>query len=148
MTEHVEKHNRMQRIKFGMHLFKRVSFKSVWTQIQDARRREESGMKLDREQHGIERGYCVCMCVYLDGGVVKQNYLEGVVGECLYGVFGRVSLNDDLKNRLVNKQSGSKQGSERRQKSPFICEQESLFFLGRDRERNSLMLMRGWRLFR
>lgn len=33
------------------------------------------------------------------------------------GVFSRVSLNDDLKNRLVNKLSGSKQGSELHQKT-------------------------------
>lgn len=45
------------------------------------------------------------------------------------GVFGRVSLNDDLKNRPVNKWSGSKQGSALHQKTPFICEQESLSFL-------------------
>lgn len=45
------------------------------------------------------------------------------------GVCGRVSLNDDLKNRPVNKWSGSKQGSALHQKTPFICEQESLSFL-------------------
>lgn len=45
------------------------------------------------------------------------------------GVFGRVSLNDDLKNRPVNKWSGGKQGSALHQKTPFICEQESLSFL-------------------
>lgn len=45
------------------------------------------------------------------------------------GVFGRVSLNDDLKNRPVNKWSGSKQGSALHQKTPFMCEQESLSFL-------------------
>lgn len=39
-----------------------------------------------------------------------------------------MSLNDDLKNRLVNKWSGSKQDSALHQKTPFICEQESLFF--------------------
>lgn len=32
-SELAEKHSRMQRIKFGMRLCKRVSFKSVWTQI-------------------------------------------------------------------------------------------------------------------
>lgn len=44
-------------------------------------------------------------------------------------MFGRVSLNDDLKNRPVNKWSGSKQGSVLHQKTLFICEQESLSFL-------------------
>lgn len=46
-----------------------------------------------------------------------------------WGLFGRVSLNDDLKNGPVNKWSGSKQGSALHQKSPFICEQESVFSL-------------------
>lgn len=55
--------------------------------------------------------------------------VEGVRRVCVRGVFGRVCLNDDLKNSLVNKWSSSKQGSAIHQKTPFICEQESLFFL-------------------
>lgn len=43
-------------------------------------------------------------------------------------------LNDDLKNRLVNKRSGSKQGSAPHQKTPFACEQERPFFLRRQRK--------------
>lgn len=49
-------------------------------------------------------------------------------------MFGRVSLNDNLKNRPVNKWSGSKQGSALHQKTSFICEQESLFSLRRQRK--------------
>lgn len=64
------------------------------------------------------------------------------------GVFGRESLNDDLKNRPVNKWSGSKQGSALHQKTPFICEQESLSFLRGDRERSPLTLTRERCLFR
>lgn len=74
MSQRAEKHNRMQRIKFGMHLCKRVSFKSVWTQIQDSRCREESGMKLDREQHGIEMGdsMYIYVCVWEMGELSRR----------------------------------------------------------------------------
>lgn len=48
-----------------------------------------------------------------------------------------MSLNDDLKNRLVNKWSGSKQDSALHQKTPFICEQESLFFFSEETEKGT-----------
>lgn len=52
-------------------------------------------------------------------------------------VFGCASLNADLKNRLVNKWSCSKQASALHQKAPFICGQESLSLYSEETEKGT-----------
>lgn len=73
-----------------------------------------------------------------NGGVKQEMRWRGPEGEAEPSVCSVASLNDDFKNRRVNRWSGGKRGSALHQKAPSLCEQE----------RSELALTGGWRSFR
>lgn len=66
----------------------------------------------------------ICVSVSLGGAESEMEWDRGAwFSVCVGGV---LLVNKDLKNKLINKWSGGKQGSACHQKTPFICRRECL----------------------